>query len=192
MHVVDIYQCPFLPKAELNTKTNPNGPPSGTCRVHFGVPLRSMKRSAAWTGPCCIGSYWECGEALSKFLRALSVDPKREDAVWLTSNLSNSNFSGHLYQCGMDRSTPHLFFKWTELNTKTNPTGPGRGGVGAFGFVLVFNSAFGRRSTDYHLHHDWSQWSTAYSELRALCAWLTSEIRALCAALTSVLGVDIN
>ena len=45
MHVLDINQCLCLPKAELKTKTNPNGHHYVAVWVRFGFQLDSLKKS---------------------------------------------------------------------------------------------------------------------------------------------------
>ena len=54
--VIGINQCLCLPKAELNTKTNPNGHHSVAVWVRFGVQLDYSCRlkSASSTGEKCV------------------------------------------------------------------------------------------------------------------------------------------
>ena len=47
---VDYNQCPFLPKAELNTKMNPNGHHPVAVWVRFGFQLGSLEKSV----PACV------------------------------------------------------------------------------------------------------------------------------------------
>ena len=49
MHGVDYNQCLCLPKAELRTKTNTNGPHSVAVRVRFGFQLGLRQTQALIT-----------------------------------------------------------------------------------------------------------------------------------------------
>ena len=55
VHGVDYNQCHPLPKAELKTKTNPNGHHPVAVWVRFGFQLDSLEKSDPLNADNCVG-----------------------------------------------------------------------------------------------------------------------------------------